>query len=634
MLRSCHTPRHIHLTLKNMKIKSNILFILLALLWMPVCGWAQDLVDPGEGEGPGNFVAEIGDQKYKSLKDAFAAENNKNDDIKLLVSLPLEEELAVDKAIVLDLNGLALTGNEYASFKLDEDVAKLTITNGAMVGSFNVSDFNKLFVGKDVNLGQTAFKKDYKGEELYRVLANKIPDVDFSNVTFHKGNTELTNYSTTDHAICFWIPASQVSEPIYFETTGTGTDTKVYATASISISGHSTELLDFEDVTDDPNHPIAPGGNCVITFDQPAGGTLTVTDTNGNTITSGNSVKKDTEITIKAKSNSTYYQLALLLAGNKDLTRSTDKKYTVKSNTRILAVFFNSNTSSGGSSGGGSCDCPSWDYPDWDFDDEFEDWMDSNYPGWEKWWNGNIKKDFTILVRKTGLGTVTPGTTGANRRENITFKIDPAQGQQIVDVRINGNSVGAVNEYKLKNIQANTIVDVVFSNIAVPVYTLTSKVINTKEGTASPTSVRVTEGSNHDFNFYPSKKNCVITDVKIGPKIADKDEKEQEKVLKSIGKPEQYIFTNVQADSIVVVTFDCPTANESISAPDYMIYTEDKTVVVNPENKVGAIKIYDLMGRIVCSQAIETTTRIPLTEGIYVVVLTINDKQYVKKVSL
>ena len=63
MLRSCHTPRHIHLTLKNMKIKSNILFILLALLWMPVCGWAQ-LVDPGEGEGPGNFVAEIGDPKY------------------------------------------------------------------------------------------------------------------------------------------------------------------------------------------------------------------------------------------------------------------------------------------------------------------------------------------------------------------------------------------------------------------------------------------------------------------------------------------------------------------------------------------------------------------------------------------
>ncbi|WP_158585924.1 T9SS type A sorting domain-containing protein [Parabacteroides sp. TM07-1AC] len=609
-----------------MKIKSNILFILLALLWMPVCGWAQDLVDPGEGEGPGNFVAEIiGTEKYKSLKEAFATAT-KDQTISLLVSLPLEEELTVDKAIVLDLNGLALTGNEYAGFKLDEDVAKLTITNGAMVGSFNVSDFNKLFVGKDVNLGQTAFKKDYKGEELYRVLAET--DVDLTEVKFYKGNTELTNYSTTDDAICFWIPASQVSEPIYFTTDDAK---KVYATASISISSHSKETLTFEDVTDDPNHPIAPDGDCVITFDQPAGGKLTVT-ANGIPITSGGTVTKGTEITINAKSNSTYYQLALLLAGNKDLTRSTDKKYTVKSNTRILAVFFNSNTSSGGSSGGGSCDCPSWDYLDWDFDDEFEDWMDSNYPGWEKWWNGNIKKDFTILVRKTGLGTVTPGTTGANRRENITFKIDPAQGQQIVDVRINGNSVGAVNEYKLKNIQANTIVDVVFSNIAVPVYTLTSKVINTKEGTASPTSVRVTEGSNHDFNFYPSKKNCVITDVKIGPKM--EDEKEQEKVLKSIGKPEQYIFTNVQADSIVVVTFDCPTANESISAPDYMIYTEDKTVVVNPENEVGAIKIYDLMGRIVCSQAIETTTRIPLTEGIYVVVLTINDKQYVKKVSL
>lgn len=204
MLRSCHTPRHIHLTLKNMKIKSNILFILLALLWMPVCGWAQ-LVDPGEGEGPGNFVAEIGDPKYKSLKEAFAAENNENADIKLLVSLPLEEELAVDKAIVLDLNGLALTGNEYAGFKLDEDsdkAAKLTITNGAMVGSFNVSDFTKLFVGDNVNLGQTAFKENYKGEELYRVLANKVKDVALTGVSFYKGNTKLTNYSVTDKAIC------------------------------------------------------------------------------------------------------------------------------------------------------------------------------------------------------------------------------------------------------------------------------------------------------------------------------------------------------------------------------------------------------------------------------------------------
>lgn len=218
---------------------------------------------------------------------------------------------------------------------------------------------------------------------------------------------------------------------------------------------------------------------------------------------------------------------------------------------------------------------------------------------------------------------VTPGTSGANRGESITFKIEPGYGQQIVDVRVNGNSVGAVESYQIKNIRSNTTLEAVFSNVGVPVHTLTSKVIHDWVGYVTPSKVRVTEGSNHIFIAHPNK-NRKIDDVQIGT----------EKKLESIGTPSSYIFTDVKADSLIVVTFHSPVANESISAPDYMIYTEDKTVVVNPENEVGAIKIYDLMGRIVCSQAIETTTRIPLTEGIYVVVLTINDKQYVKKVSL
>ena len=54
-----------------MKVKLNILYILLAFLWMPVCGWAQDLVDPGEGGGVGAPVAKVGNTDYKTLKEAF-----------------------------------------------------------------------------------------------------------------------------------------------------------------------------------------------------------------------------------------------------------------------------------------------------------------------------------------------------------------------------------------------------------------------------------------------------------------------------------------------------------------------------------------------------------------------------------
>lgn len=367
-----------------------------------------------------------------------------------------------------------------------------------------------------------------------------------------------------------------------------------------------------------------------LTYNTPVGGALVVVYEEGEdayqVIPSGSMVPTDTKVRIFAYAADYFDLSSLTINGEEKRSDIINNKnafvHPLKVNTTIHANF----RYTGQEPPKPECpdcpcpDCPDYpDYPDFpDFPDNWPDnWPDEwpDYPG--------QKKDYTILVRETGLGSVTPGTSGANRGENITFKIEPGYGQQIVDVRVNGNSVGAVESYQIKNIRSNTTLEAVFSNVGVPVHTLTSKVIHDWVGYVTPSKVRVTEGSNHIFIAHPNK-NRKIDDVQIGT----------EKKLESIGTPSSYIFTDVKADSLIVVTFHSPVANESISAPDYMIYTEDKTVVVNPENEVGAIKIYDLMGRIVCSQAIETTTRIPLTEGIYVVVLTINDKQYVKKVSL
>ena len=367
-----------------------------------------------------------------------------------------------------------------------------------------------------------------------------------------------------------------------------------------------------------------------LTYNTPVGGALVVVYEDGKdayqVIPSGSMVPTDTKVRIFAYAADYFELSSLTINGEEKRSDIINNKnafvHPLKVNTTIHANF----RYTGQEPPKPECpdcpcpDCPDYpDYPDFpDFPDNWPDeWPDEwpDYPG--------QKKDYTILVRETGLGSVTPGTSGANRGESITFKIEPGYGQQIVDVRVNGNSVGAVESYQIKNIRSNTTLEAVFSNVGVPVHTLTSKVIHDWVGYVTPSKVRVTEGSNHIFIAHPNK-NRKIDDVQIGT----------EKKLESIGTPSSYIFTDVKADSLIVVTFHSPVANESISAPDYMIYTEDKTVVVNPENEVGAIKIYDLMGRIVCSQAIETTTRIPLTEGIYVVVLTINDKQYVKKVSL
>ena len=79
---------------------------------------------------------------------------------------------------------------------------------------------------------------------------------------------------------------------------------------------------------------------------------------------------------------------------------------------------------------------------------------------------------YTVWVSKTGLGTVSPETSKVRWGDNLSFTITPGSGQQIVDVRLNGNSVGAVRNYTLNNIQADASIEVVFSQPGIPVYTL------------------------------------------------------------------------------------------------------------------------------------------------------------------
>ena len=108
-----------------------------------------------------------------------------------------------------------------------------------------------------------------------------------------------------------------------------------------------------------------------------------------------------------------------------------------------------------------------------------------------------------------------------------------------------------------------------------------------------------------------------------------------EKELKSIGTPTSYIFTDVKADSLIVVTFHSPVANESIEASKYQIYTENGAVVVDPDHAAGTVNICDFSGRTIYSnREVRSITRFPLSEGSYIVTLIIDGKQYSQKVYL
>jgi hypothetical protein len=71
---------------------------------------------------------------------------------------------------------------------------------------------------------------------------------------------------------------------------------------------------------------------------------------------------------------------------------------------------------------------------------------------------------YTIKVTQTDNGTISPGTINVCYNGSQTFTISPKTGCHIVDVLVNGASVGAVSYYTAENIQGATTISAVFAN--------------------------------------------------------------------------------------------------------------------------------------------------------------------------
>jgi hypothetical protein len=61
---------------------------------------------------------------------------------------------------------------------------------------------------------------------------------------------------------------------------------------------------------------------------------------------------------------------------------------------------------------------------------------------------------YTLTVIQSPNGQITPGTTVVNNGSSQSFIITANSGYYIVDVKINGSSVGALNPYTFSNVQA------------------------------------------------------------------------------------------------------------------------------------------------------------------------------------
>lgn len=431
----------------------------------------------------------------------------------------------------------------------------------------------------------------------YRILVNRDEDDRWlacqtvSSLVIEKATPEIVTAPLAGTLVIGALLEDAVLEGGLAEADGFGVVPGRFAWSEprTAVTGDSEHLVRFSPSDADNFFPVVVNVEVktlptpqpvVITYGQAAGGMLVVkSDDDGKTIASGSIVTSGTKVRIETKADE-YFRFEKLLIGEADYTVDAlgNQGVVVRevyTSANIEARFVRTSYP------------PDPDDPDIPDDPEtpddpdtpdIPDVPDTPDPG---------PSEFTVWVRSTGLGTVTPGTTTVEKGGSLDFVITPGHSQQLADVRLNGNSVGAVTRYNLRNIQGNTTVEAVFCNIGVPVYTLNSRTVG-KGGFVTPGCVRVPEGSNHQFIIH-TEKNNVLEKVEVGT----------EKTLKPVGKPGSYIFSNVKGDSVLVATFSIPTDMKIITIDDgERLYSIRNCLYVHPSVTSSVLRIYRMNGQL------------------------------------
>ena len=142
-----------------------------------------------------------------------------------------------------------------------------------------------------------------------------------------------------------------------------------------------------------------------------------------------------------------------------------------------------------------------------------------------------------IITASAGPGgTISPlGTVSVTAGTNPTFAITPNPGFSVLDVVVDGESVGAETTFTFTDVTSNHTIDASF--VANPVVTATAG----PGGTILPTgSVSVSPGGNQTFNISPNSGFAVLSVIVDGDSIAPVT---------------AFTFTNVTSDHTIEASF-------------------------------------------------------------------------------
>ena len=112
-------------------------------------------------------------------------------------------------------------------------------------------------------------------------------------------------------------------------------------------------------------------------------------------------------------------------------------------------------------------------------------------------------EQYTVKVSAGEGGSVSPeGRKTVIKGGALVITVTPDEGYQVKDVLVNGESVGAVTEYVLKDMQADAVVEAVFEKAAVP--TVNKEALQA----AVDGAVSADEKSQYTCLLYTSPRPC------------------------------------------------------------------------------------------------------------------------------
>lgn len=202
---------------------------------------------------------------------------------------------------------------------------------------------------------------------------------------------------------------------------------------------------------------------------------------------------------------------------------------------------------------------------------------------------------YTVTVDAGAHGTITPGTSTYNYGATPTFTIAPAAGYGIVDVTVDGHSVGAVSSYTFTSLTGNHTIAATFAQYE---YTIQASAGN--GGTITPSGlINVTHGGTQNFTITPANGYHIAAIYVDGEAAAVAN---------------QYTFASIDANHTIHAMFEANTYTVTVNQPNNGVitpgtmtvaYGATPTFVVTPNTGYNVTAI-TVNGTNVISSAVNT----------------------------